>query len=235
MNEKKEKMSEEPELITGDGPESVDRLEDDPEEAKKKNKKRIIMVIAILLAICVVSGVLLYFEPWLELNKKEPIGMYGSMKSYSHYPADYELDVTTVAPYMELDRNIYYGNGSEEYVIKFDPDNTVDQNFFIRYIEIVISGNYEAYNKLFTENYYKTYDPYVRFTPQMLYDIHIQKIGEQYKDGKTLYKYNVSYKIYNNTGTFRNDIGSDGSKPLYFEVINDNGTLKIDHINYYKF
>lgn len=235
MKKIKEKSSEEPELIGEDNVEAEAALSESPEDAKKKKKKTIITIVSIMLAICVVSGVLLYFEPWMAMNKKEPIGMYGSMKSYNHYPADYDIDVTAVAPYMELDRNIYYGNGAEEYVIKFDADNTVDQNFFIRYIDIVISGNYEAYNKLFTDNYYKSYEPYTKFTPQMLYDIHIQKLGEEYKNGKTLYKYNVSYKIYNNTGTFRNDIGSDGSKPLYFEVINDNGTLKIDNINYYKF
>lgn len=234
MKKRKERLSEEPELLGEEGADGI-TVEESPETVKKKKKKRIIIITAVMLAICVVSGVLLYFEPWLAQSKKEPIGMYGSMKSYNHYPADYDLDVTTVAPYMELDRNVYYGNGAEEYIIEYDPDNTEDQNFFIRYFEIVISGNYEAYNKLFTDNYYKTYEPYVRFTPQMLYDIHVQKIGEQYTYGKTVYKYNVSYKIYNNTGTFRNDIGSGGSKPLYFEVINDNGTLKIDHINYYKF
>ncbi len=236
MKKNKEKISENPELITEDEASAEAAMaEESPEELKKKKKKRIITVAAVMLVICIVSGVLLYFEPWLAMNKQEPIGMYGSMKSYNHYPADYDLDVTTVSEYMDLDRNIYYNYGGEQYIIEYSSQNSADQNFFIRYFDIVISGDHETYNKLFTDNYYKTYEPYSQFTPQMLYDIQIEKLSEQYSNGKTVYTYNVSYKIYNNTGTFRNDIGSGGSKTLYFELVNENGTVKIDNINYYKF
>ena len=69
----------------------------------------------------------------------------------------------------------------------------------------------------------------------MIYDITVEKLSENYKDGNTVYKYNVSYKIYRNNGTFRNDIGSDGSKTLMFTLIGDGTQVKIDAINYYYF
>ena len=235
MEKDRIKDREEPVLLTEEEIASEAPTIEEKTASKKKTKKRIIVGISIFLVIGIISGVLLYFEPWNMGPKKDPIGMYGSMKSYNNYPADYDLDVTSVPEYMDLDRNVYYMKNGEEVIITFNPDNDPDQNFFLRYFEIVINGKYEAYNKLFTDNYYKTYEPYVRFTPQMLYDIHIEKLGEQYSGGRTTYKYNVSYKIYHNTGTFRNDIGSDGSKTLYFELVEENGTILIDNINYYKF
>ena len=39
--------------------------------------------------------------------------------------------------------------------------------------------------------------------------------------------------IHRNDGTFRNDIDSDASKTLYFELIEENGVVKIDRITYY--
>lgn len=57
---------------------------------------------------------------------------------------------------------------------------------------------------------------------QKIYDIRVdlndKKSAEV--DGKqtTLYCYMVSYKIMNNNGTFRGDVGSDTAKPLYFEI-----------------
>jgi hypothetical protein len=47
--------------------------------------------------------------------------------------------------------------------------------------------------------------------------------------------FNVTYMIHRNDGTFRNDLDSDSSKKLYFELIGwPDGTVKIDYITYYK-
>ena len=37
--------------------------------------------------------------------------------------------------------------------------------------------NEKEYNAMFTDKYYETTEPYVRFTPQMVYDIHIEKVA----------------------------------------------------------
>lgn len=224
-----------PELLEGELPEGTPVMSEEEEaQLKKKNKKkRMTAGIAIFAAIGIVSGVLLALEPWAKSVFGETLGMYGSNKSYSNYTPDYDLDVTTVEEYMELDRNIYFIKGGEKFIIEDSADNTPDIDFFIEYFDCAINGRYNEYNDMFTENYYKTNEPYIRFAPQMIYDISIEKLSESYSNGKTNYTYNVTYRIYKNNGTFRNDIGSDGAKTLFFALVEDNGEVKIDRITYY--
>jgi len=155
------------------------------------------------------------------------------LHSYIFYEPDYDLDVTTVDEYMELDRLLYYKNGAEEYGIDGDAEKYgADIVFFQKYFEIVIEGRWEEYNELFTDHYYETNEKKNRFAPQMIYDMHIEKLWEKDETEDRL-AFNVSYRIYKNNGTFRNDIDSGASKVLYFELVIENGEYKIDRITYY--
>ena len=131
-----------PELLEGELPEGTPVMSEEEEaQLKKKNKKkRMIAGIAIFAAIGIVSGVLLALEPWAKSVFGETLGMYGSNKSYSNYTPDYDLDVTTVEEYMELDRNIYFINGGEKFIIEDSADNTPDIDFFIEYFDCAING-----------------------------------------------------------------------------------------------
>ncbi len=224
-----------PEVYDGEMPEGAPVMSEEEEAAlKRKNKKKkMIAGVAIFAAVGIISGVLLALEPLAKSVLGESLGMYGSNKSYSNYTPDYDLDVRTVSEYMELDRNIYFKKGGEKFVVEESEDNSPDLKFFIKYFDCAINGRYNEYNKMFTDNYYKTNEPYVRFAPQMIYDISIEKLSERYENGKTNYTYNVTYRIYKNNGTFRNDIGSDGAKTLFFALVEDNGEIKIDRITYY--
>ena len=48
------------------------------------------------------------------------------------------------------------------------------------------------------------------------------------------YVYNVTYAIYRNDGSFRNDIDSNAFKTLIFYLVPDGDSLKIDAIDYYR-
>ena len=108
--------------------------------------------------------------------------------------------------------------------------------FFVEYFETVIAGDVDTYNSYFSDEYYKIYEPYSLFAPQMIYDIEVEQLSEKINsDGTTDWTFNVKYKIYKNDGTFRNDIPSDASKTLYYELSADkNGNVLIDYITYYK-
>lgn len=233
MNENKD--LEMPELDDGILPEGAPVMSEEEEAAlKKKNKKKkMIAGVAIFAAVGIISGVFLALEPLAKNVFEGSLGMYGSDKSYSNYTPDYNLDVTSVPEYMELDRNIYFKKGGEKFIVEESDENSADLKFFLKYFDLAINGKYNEYNDLFTENYYKTNEPYVRFAPQMIYDITIEKLSERYQNGGTSYTYNVTYRIYKNNGTFRNDIGSDGAKTLFFSLVEENGELKIDRITYY--
>lgn len=237
MREEKRVESDMPELFDGTDENAVPVMSEEEEAAlKKKHKKRSIIIgMAIIALVGIISGVLLAIEPWAKKEVAGALGMYGSNKSYSNYEPDYDLDVTKVEEYMALDRNIYFTKGGESYILGEGDDITPDKQFFIDYFDRTINGRYTEYNEMFTDNYYKTNEPYIRFAPQMIYDIEIEKLSETYSGGQTVYEYNVSYRIYKNNGTFRNDIGSDGSKTLMFTLVDDGNEVKIDAIDYYVF
>lgn len=209
------------------------------EEIKKKNKRRVTIGLAVACGLGLVSAVCLQNPQWFEVtHEKGNTSMYSDrIVSYNFYPTDYDLDVTADEVYMGLDRYVHYKTGNETFTIT-DGDYTVYNNavvFFGKYFETVIAGDSETYNTFFSDLYYESNEPHIEFAPQMLYDIEIEMLSQDpQNDGTTLYAFDVSYKIHRNDGTFRNDIGSDGSKKLYFELYEDKeGNVLIDRITYY--
>ncbi|MBR5445963.1 MAG: hypothetical protein IKV57_07565 [Clostridia bacterium] len=216
------------------------REQANPADARAKNKKRIIIGFVVMCILGLVSAVCLQNPQWFELKTETVVNtsMYSDrIVSYNFYPTDYELDVTADEVYMGLDRYVYFKNGNETIAIT-DGDYAAYNpavEFFGNYFETVIAGDAETYNTFFTDLYYQTNKPYVQFAPQMLYDIRIEMLSnDPQNDGSVLYAFNVEYKIHRNDGTFRNDIGSDASKKLYFELYEDKeGLVRIDRITYY--
>ncbi len=208
---------------------------------KARQKKRILMGMGALCVVGLVSAVCLQNPQWFEVERETstgPTSMYSDrLVSYAFYPTDYDLDVTADETYMGLDRYVYFKNGNETIAIT-DGDYAAYNKaveFFGTYFETVIAGDWETYNTFFSEPYYETHEPMHQFAPQMLYDIRIEMLSQDpQNDGSTLYAFNVEYKIHRNDGTFRNDIGSDASKKLYFELYEDrDGVVLIDRVTYY--
>ena len=163
---------------------------------KKPNKKKKIILICFA-AMCVLGAVswyLLYVNPVFSENGKEKPpkgveGMYGSNQSHIFYPIDEEPDASAVREYMELDRQLYYTYGAETIAVDESniSDRGADVKFFSEYFDAVISGDYTKYNTMFTEKYFEKNEKTCDFTPQMLYDINIEKLSEKTEAGKTVY------------------------------------------------
>lgn len=210
----------------------------DKKQNKKKDKKKAYILITVLCVVGIGSAVLLQNPQWFERKTEEKnTSMYSNrIVSYSFYPTDYNLDVTADETYMGLNRYLYYTNGAETIAIT---DGNYAQHgvaiaFFGQYFETVIAGDADTYNTYFTEHYYETNDPHERFAPQMLYNLNVKKLWEEIEDDTvTRYAFDVTYMIHRNDGTFRNDIDSDSSKTLYFELVEENNIVKIDRITYY--
>lgn len=208
--------------------------------SKQRNKRRVIIGMCVACGLGLVSAVCLQNPQWFEVvhETNAVTSMYSDrIVSYNFYPTDYDLDVTADEVYMGLDRYVHYTTGSETFTIT-DGNYTAYNNavvFFGKYFETVIAGDTDTYNTFFSDLYYETNEPHNEFAPQMLYDIQIEMLSQDpQNDGTTLYAFDVSYKIHRNDGTFRNDIGSDGSKTLYFELFEDkDGNVRIDRITYY--
>ena len=205
-----------------------------------KKKKAILIVFAVMCAVGALSWYLLYGNPDILTNtadkiEDDVIGMYGSTQSYVFYPADEAPDAEAIAEYNGLDRQFYCTRGAETIAVTEEDlgNYGAEIGFLFDYFKTVKAGDYEKYNTLFTENYYKDNEKTCDFTPQMIYDINVEKLSEESSGGENVYICNVSYKIFRNNGTFRNDIGSDGSKTLRFTMVEKSGKVLIDKIEYY--
>lgn len=200
-------------------------------KAKSKKTVIVIFVLCILVLVCylIVDNVSLSDE-----KETTPTTMYSDkLYSYVFYPTDFDLDVTKDEWYMGLNREIFYKSGSVSYAIsEKEAASSAVIGFFKKYFETVIAGDTETYNTFFTDKYYETNNPYVRFAPQMIYNIEVEERSyTPNADGTTTHGFYVTYMIYKNDGTFRNDIESDASKTLYYELIEyADGSVKIDKI-----
>lgn len=207
---------------------------------RKKRKKRMIVAIIIVSVLAVISYILLENPKIFEREVDSKVtSMYSDkLYSYNFYPTDYDLDVTANEWYMQLDRAVHYKNGPLTVMIYDDELDSYNKavQFFVQYFKTIVAGDADTYNTYFTDAYFEKNDPYERFAPQMLYDIEVEQLSEtSNEDGTMNWSFNVKYKIYQNDGTFRNDLPSDAAKKLRFELIGDTqGNVKIDNISYYR-
>ncbi len=210
------------------------------DDVKKKKKRRMLIGIIVVALLGVVSYILLENPQIFEIKSStnKVTSMYSDkLYSYNFYPTDYDLNPEEDELYMQYDRYVYYKNGNvSQAVLEGEESNYGPAvEFFTEYFKTVIAGDAETYNTYFTDHYYETNSPYDRFAPQMLYNIEVEQLSETMnEDGTTVWTFNVTYMIHRNDGTFRNDLDSDSSKKLYFELIGyPDGTVKIDRITYY--
>lgn len=215
---------------------------EEPEMDEKKRKKRNMLIGIIVVSLLGVVSMILLANPQLfeiKHDSNKVTSMYSDkLYSYNFYPTDYDLDPTKDERYMQYDRYVYYKNGAVSQAVLEGEEDDYGRavRFFIDYFDTVIAGDTDTYNTYFTDRYYEDNEPHVRFAPQMLYDIEVEQLSEEtHDDGTSKWAFNVTYKIHRNDGTFRNDLDSDSSKTLYFELLGyADGTVKIDYITYYK-
>lgn len=205
---------------------------------KKRKLKKIIIILLIVLAA--VGLIWLAFFAIAELFLNKPITDDISNGDISFYKADYNEDIFKDSVYISKNRNIYfleYGSGEEITSENLD-EQSISAKLFNTYFSQVIDGDYEGYKSLFTEEYLKNSKAPDSFTMQKIYDIEINLF-----DKKTITENNteilvetyvVSYKIMENNGTFRFDVGSNTIKPLVFELYKVGETVKINAISFKK-
>ncbi len=206
---------------------------------KNRNRRRMGIAVCIVLLLGAVSAALLSHPEWFVYKGKDdaPATMYSdTVRSFSFYEPDYDLNVEEDEYYMGLDRYIHIQRGGENIAVT-DGDFAAwgaPIEFFHRYFTAAIYADVETYNSLFTEKYYLTANPYEFFAPQRIFGITVEQLSAENTAAGTKYVYNVTYAIHKNDGTFRNDIDSDAFKTLIFTLVPDGDTLKIDAIDYYR-
>lgn len=206
--------------------------------------KKKIIVLSVMIAMLIITFIGIIFMSNDDSSQTDFISSYVydyeiEHPSYIFYTPDYSADITKDNDYLKQVPYIYYTNGGLTECIT--DENYSDYGpiveFFGAYFDSLKSGDTDAYISLHTERYFNyNYKPY-QIAPQRLYNINIELIATAITDDplygeveKAIVK--TSYMIMKNDGTFRNDIGSDASRPQYLEVVNIGRDIFIDAKGY---
>lgn len=210
-------------------------IEISQKNAHAKAKKRLLLIVLITIGVMVALVI-----ASLIIDSISEKSDTGREVDFDFYPADYTENIFDDAEYMELVAAdfIKFCDTTTGLTVGITQENASEHGtevqFLVDMIYDIVNGDHSAYNQRFSDIYYKKHSPMESFTMQKVYDVTISYISsENVSDNKsgnyTKSIYVVEYKIYENNGTFRRDIGA-GSKKQYFSVSNASGSLLIDSI-----
>ena len=210
----------------------------DTSKDKKRIKKIFIVVISALLALALLAGGLSLIAKWLYPDVETEF-----YDDYRFFEPDYSKNILEDKVYLSLRRGINYNRYGDECVLT--KDNLINLHssaeFFYNYFDNIIRGDYQNHTSFYTQEYLNTEDSKKvfpipdKFTMQGIYDIHVNlyssKTDEENKN-KVTEIYEISYRIFENNGTFRRDILPDDTQTLVYEIYIIDGVAKINSIAY---
>lgn len=206
--------------------------------ADKQKIKKAVIIVAAVLAVLLLLGAVLPLVLELVTPDYEDV----SYDQWRFFEADYNKNIYDDKAYMGLSRGIKFSDENTERVLTAENCANVSSSakFFYDYITCIINGDYEKYPSFFTDAYINNPDVEIpqKFTMQGLYDIHVDLFSPATRktvDGVELSSevYEVSYRIFENNGTFRTDILPGDTRTLVFELyIYNNGDIKINAIGF---
>lgn len=210
-------------------------------QSSKLRKKRLFCAVIITAGVLLILYVLAYLVlPQISFESyRAGAATTGGTKIFYD---ESSLTEEQLDGYNELVTDIYYTSGGVETLItdgRFYEAGGSPAVMFAKYIEAIKNGDHKAYAECFSGKYdhQNGIDRFAsgenEFPPQRLYDIKIEELDTLYDEesGLTLGLFSVSYRIYLNTGDFRNDI-TDDTAPLIFATEQVGDVVKITNIVY---
>ena len=190
--------------------------------SRKKQMLLVILLVAFLAVFIVTATVLLLLD-----DSGGPVG--GNQAEIEFADPSLSVDIYEDEKYMELDRTIYYTmvDGYETTVPILageDIHYSTEVRLLVSLIRAAIAGDTDSYNACFSKEYIKASGEFSPFTMQKLYDIAI--VDYTYTAAApsgyvSVRVYGLRYKIKDNNGSLRNDVGSDGEIEQRISVVKD--------------
>ncbi len=211
--------------------------------AAKKRLKKVLTIVAVsFLIVGILCGVL-YLVLKYAFPPEKPYGYDDS----EFFTPDYSKNIFENQRYLNKNRTVYYDHYGYTYTLNDDNVDTLpgSARFLYDYINCIINGNYSEYQNYFSEKYISsnkeqvsknlTIPLYEKFTMQGLYDIKIKRVNietDNSQEGFKVERYLISYKIFENNGTFRRDILPEEPRELLYTVYTNGSLTKINDIDF---
>jgi hypothetical protein len=207
-------------------------------QSNKNVRKTLIIVLIALAVVLLVMYLLTLLLPrvldTLSKNEEEE-----GTADFNFYEPDFNEDIYTDSQYLALIENgvLQYDNGSNS-IVTLTLENAKDHgdvaDMLTRFVYSIIEGDNDLYNSFFSNEYMKKHSPKGKFTMQKIYNGTIMPYSvetiQENNGNYTKFIYKLNYRILNNNGSFRMDIGDD-SKTQYIVITDREGKLLIDAIS----
>ena len=185
-------------------------------EQNKKMRKKLMVALAVTVGIvAILITTLLIVKACQE--REEPFTLPDSY----FYPT-YKGDIFAYADYLDKRPDVIFycedpdGLGRTTSIDADREDEFTKETLFLRdFLLIMMHADVDAYNNCFNETYYKKNDKKETFSQQMIYEAEIRFASEEDgKNGEKITTYYLFYKLYENDGSLRRDVGSDAVVPM---------------------
>ena len=185
------------------------------EQNKKMRKKLLIAIAATVGVVALLIATLLITKACQKEDEA-----FALPESY-FYPT-YSGDIFEYADYMDKRPDVILycedpdGLGRTTSIDAGREDEFSPEVLYLRdFLEIMMHADVDAYNACFNEIYYKKHQKQAAFSQQMIYEAEIRFASEETAaNGEKTATYYLFYKLYQNDGSLRRDVGSDAVVPM---------------------
>ncbi len=185
-------------------------------DQNKKMRRKLLIALAVTVGIvAVLVSVLLIVKAMQEKDKPFTL-------DDSYFYPTYQGDIFEYADYLEKRPDVIFycedpdGLGRTTSIDADREDEFTAETLYLRdFLLIMMHADVDAYNSCFNEIYYKKNERQAVFSQQMIYDAEIRFASEEEgKNGEKISTYYLFYKLYENDGSLRRDVGSDAVVPM---------------------
>lgn len=178
---------------------------------KKMRKKLLIAIVVTISVVAVLMAVLLIVKV---LQEKD--NAFSLPESY-FYPT-HQGDIFEYDDYLQKRPDVILFcediDGRGRTTDNLD-DFPLEALYLRDFLEIMMHADVDAYNNCFNEIYYKNHKKQTAFSQQMIYAAEIRFASEEKAaNGERTVTYYLHYKLYENDGSLRRDVGSDAVVPM---------------------
>lgn len=192
--------------------ETKDKLLENIAVQNKKMRKKLLIALIVTVSVAVILvSVLLIVKALQEKNSA-----FSLPDSY-FYPT-HQGDIFEYDDYLQKRPDVIFFCEDPDGIGR-TTDNLEDfprEALYLRdFLQIMMRADIDAYNNCFNEIYYKNHQKQVAFSQQMIYEAEIRYASEEETaNGERTVIYYLCYKLYENDGSLRRDVGSDAMVPM---------------------